>query len=187
MDSKSIDEILCTNCGRPNLPEAVKCWYCQIPLEKDTETQKPVEEKVQNPADSSQPDQTQNQTVEEDIPDWLKRIRELKREDHIDDDIEDEWQQQVLFNGSSPEAQANDTAEKVEKKTQPNPKPAASIHQQPEKTSKPASPAPQPALDIQQTLEEKTEKPVLSQKEDHLESQAEDLPEGFVKFNPKSN
>ena len=29
-----MDEIICPECGRPNLAEAEKCWYCQVPLVK---------------------------------------------------------------------------------------------------------------------------------------------------------
>ena len=32
-----MDEIICPACGRPNLAEAVKCWYCQEILENQSQ------------------------------------------------------------------------------------------------------------------------------------------------------
>lgn len=51
-------EITCLNCGKPNPDTAEICQYCQAPLK------------------SVSPQPTQPASDEEDIPEWLKRIRE---------------------------------------------------------------------------------------------------------------
>jgi hypothetical protein len=102
-----MDEIICPECGRPNLSEAVKCWYCQVPLlrddadasllnvTRDSATGKSADE---NPTGNtpSRDDST------EDLPDWLKRIRELKKADQPAEEI-DQWQQEKLFAGHAEE------------------------------------------------------------------------------------
>jgi len=95
-----MDEIICPQCGRPNLIEAEKCWYCQTILEKNigenqegassisTETDDQVEKKM-IPGDEKRPDQN--------IPEWLKRIRELKEADQPPKEKDPNWQQQTFF------------------------------------------------------------------------------------------
>ena len=95
-----MEEIICPQCGRPNLIEAEKCWYCQTILEKNTgenqegvsaistETDDQVEKKMVS-GDEKGPDQ--------DIPEWLKRIRELKEADQPPKEKDPNWQQQTFF------------------------------------------------------------------------------------------
>ena len=95
-----MDEIICPHCGRPNLIEAVKCWYCQTTLEESmgkAQEENPVipisddEEVVKKalPEDESQ--------FEQNIPEWLKRVRELKEADQPPEEDDPNWHQRDLF------------------------------------------------------------------------------------------
>jgi len=189
MNAKSTDEIICTNCGRPNLPEAVKCWYCQIPLEKESKSEEAVEEEAQAPAETAQTKEAPAVKPEEEIPDWLKRIRKLKEADHIDDDIEDQWQQQDLFNDPDDEAEMPHEAEHKRQgkaKSQPVEKKQPEV-EKPAQAADPDEDKSQPALDMQEKQEEKAAQNLPDQDKTEEEPPSEDLPDGFVKFDSKSN
>ena len=100
-----MDEIICPECGRPNLPEAVKCWYCQHTLEKLTDSQ-PLDtatgENVKGNNSEEQSEVIQPQLNENDIPDWLKHVRErVKTDQEIEE--EEKWKQEGFF--SQPESE----------------------------------------------------------------------------------
>ncbi|MCD6576689.1 MAG: hypothetical protein J7K66_01590 [Anaerolineaceae bacterium] len=92
-----MEEIICPQCGRPNLIEAKKCWYCQTILENKSEESyekisslpKNNSNKIENPQKEIQSDQN--------IPEWLKHIRELKEADQPPEEKDPNWQQQDLF------------------------------------------------------------------------------------------
>jgi hypothetical protein len=99
------DEIKCPVCGRPNLPKARKCWYCQSPLidEKDTQQKSLLsDEDILNGAGDgssfvkSSLDQKPPRT-KEDAPEWLRKVRELIAADTVEEEPEYDWQQQQLF------------------------------------------------------------------------------------------
>jgi hypothetical protein len=70
-----MDEIICSQCGKANLLSDIKCRYCQAPLEKS----------------GTEPPQ------EAEVPEWLKRIRELKTLDEEREKEKEKWRQQTLF------------------------------------------------------------------------------------------
>jgi len=93
------DEITCSECGRPNLPEAEKCWYCQTPLrtqEENSDTE-PGEDLDVSAEMHEANEMHSGEKPDEDIPEWLKRIRELKKADQPEEEEEDQWRQQILF------------------------------------------------------------------------------------------
>jgi len=99
-----MDEIICPECGRPNLTEAEKCWYCQAPLVNKENVR---EELSETTAEQTGVETTNNRSVatqenEENLPEWLKRIRELKKADTPAEEV-DEWQQEKLFPGLAQE------------------------------------------------------------------------------------
>jgi len=122
-----MDEIICTECGRPNLPEAVKCWYCQHPLEKLSDNQ-PLDtaagENVKENNSGEQSEVIETQLDENDIPDWLKRVRERVKSDQ-DIDEEEKWKQERFF--SQPEG---------EEATQSKDSDGRSVKQKPKKKKK---------------------------------------------------
>ncbi len=99
------DEIKCPVCGRPNLPKARKCWYCQSPLvdEKDTQQKSLLSDEdilngtgdgssfVKSSLDQKPP------RSKEDAPEWLRKVRELIAADTVEEEPEYDWQQQQLF------------------------------------------------------------------------------------------
>ncbi len=99
------DEIKCPVCGRPNLPKARKCWYCQSPLvdEKDTQQKSLLSDEdilngtgdgssfVKSSLDQKPP------RSKEDAPEWLRKVRELIAADTVEEEPENDWQQQQLF------------------------------------------------------------------------------------------
>ena len=104
MDNTS-DEIKCPVCGRPNLPKARKCWYCQSPLVDENDTQQKSllsDEDILNGAGDgssfvqSSLDQKPPRT-KEDAPEWLRKVRELIAADTVEEEPENDWQQQQLF------------------------------------------------------------------------------------------
>lgn len=107
------DEIICSECGRPNLPEAEKCWYCQALLKETAQGEDgDVEAKVtEEPGvDEYSPGESKAEKIVEDIPEWLKRVRELKKADQPEDEEEDQWRQQILFESQAKEKSASKTS-----------------------------------------------------------------------------
>jgi len=181
------DEIICSNCGRPNLREAVKCWYCQAELNQ------PADRQPAAPAERDAPshDIPRKNVVEskkhiepaaEDLPEWLQRIRELKQQDQVLEEEKDKWQQHDLFkqpskNGSKPIQPSQ---------VKPN-KPVGGQRSKSVKDEQKKSPVvSQQAqiLDSPQTDELTLPPPTEQKNENKIDS--EELPEGFTKFDPKS-
>jgi len=183
------DEITCSNCGRPNLRDAVKCWYCQSELTALAAGQSvaPSESTPSThgvPEIDEQKDFTKSgkrsERTAEDLPDWLKRIRELKQQDQVIEEEKNKWQQQDLFKQS------------LKDKSKPAPpsraKPDRHAARQRTKPVKDEQVKTQPALKVEISDPPQTEaldnsQPVGQEKE----NQVEDLPEGFNKFEPKSH
>ena len=95
-----MEEIICPQCGRPNLIEAEKCWYCQTILEKNMGKNKEKTSVIPKVID----DEIEKKIIPEDemrsdqnIPNWLKRIRELKEADQPPEEEDPNWQQQGFF------------------------------------------------------------------------------------------
>jgi hypothetical protein len=113
-----MDEIICSECGRPNLPEAVKCWYCQHPLEIFSDNQSFETTADENLAakDSKEPLEVfENQSEEKDIPEWLKRVREQVRNDQEIEE-EEKWKQEGFFRSEeSAEFNKNDSGRAKQK------------------------------------------------------------------------
>lgn len=164
-----MDEIICSQCGRPNLAEAKKCWFCQTEFESSQE----------NPSDNSgetapqaadEPatklDDHPDNGESENIPDWLRRVREFKQADAPPEEESPDWEQTKLFNGETgPDA----------KKKNSRPKPAKSKQKSKEKPVQKdqgdqKAPA-QPETEIN-TGDEDADTTTLS----------EDLPDGFIKI-----
>lgn len=90
-------DIRCLICNRVNDASAERCWYCNTMLPKPTgplilhEREKLANLRKKTPAgDEAQPEPPtetpeiipdQKSAIEEEIPDWLARIRKLKQED----------------------------------------------------------------------------------------------------------
>jgi hypothetical protein len=175
-----MDEIICPECGRPNLSEAEKCWYCQVSLVKNgpdagllEQISDPAADKtsVENPTGKS----PVKDDSSEDLPDWLKRIRELKKADQPLEEI-DQWQQEKLFAG-----QAGDSEDPLD---QPEflrriSKPRVDAE------SRPAIPEVQPMLE-ETPMEKKSEAhdEAVDSKPDPSD---EDLPDGFTPFKTESD
>lgn len=106
------DEIICSECNRPNLPEAEKCWYCQAVL-KDSSPGDLVDEEAkvieELGVDEHSPAGLEPENNIEDIPEWLKRVRELKKADQPEEEEEDQWRQQILFESQAKERSASKT------------------------------------------------------------------------------
>ena len=183
MESKNTEEIICTNCGRPNLPEAVKCWYCQIPLKTEEEENQASSEYTEPETHKPhKPDQHAKVYADnEDIPDWLKRIREMKEEERAKEEERDQWQQRDLFSKSD---RSEDAATREKKR---HGKASGKSQRPAPKVKKTAS---QSKPDINKDTEPKEKnKPSAPAKKDEpeLDIPPEDLPDGFVKFDSKNS
>lgn len=107
------DEIICSECGRPNLPEAEKCWYCQTLL-KETAQGEPEDDEAKTTEETGVEEHSavgpESEKNVEDIPEWLKRVRELKKADQPEEEQEDQWRQQILFESQVKEKSAAKTS-----------------------------------------------------------------------------
>jgi hypothetical protein len=179
VESKIMDEIICPECGRPNLVEAEKCWYCQVPL-VDKEAKEDISEAVSESI-AGQPDDkttlnksTGTEENGENLPEWLKRIRELKKADTPVEEV-DQWQQEKLFPGL-----AQDT-DKTTGRAQVISRPPR-VNELPD--PKPVIPKGQPMLD-ETPVENGPVKGVLSDDDVPLDKvepgeSENELPEGFT-------
>ena len=177
-----MDEIICPACSRPNLSEAEKCWYCQLPLPHETpegETEASFEEafdiseSTQSPLTAADAETSMN----EDIPEWLSRIRALKAHEIQEDEERTRWQQQALFAGKSPESvpqqrkSKNPSAHPPRRRTV---QPADEDNQ--EKDAESAKPS---SLPLTQSSDNNTGQ-VNPMQESSDELPPDDLPEGFT-------
>jgi hypothetical protein len=117
-----MDEMICPHCGKANLLSDRFCHYCQSPL---------VESKPEST--------TEGDTHEEEVPEWLKRIRELKRIDEEREKDKEKWRQQTLFGQSN--NQQKQKANHAEKKPI-SPHPSGSQVTSPKSTPLPISQKP---------------------------------------------
>jgi hypothetical protein len=104
------EEIICSECGRPNLPEAEKCWYCQALLKETSQGKRGDEESKTiegHGVNDHSPAELELEKNIEDIPEWLKRVRELKKADQPEEEEEDQWRQQILFESQVKEKSAS--------------------------------------------------------------------------------
>ena len=165
---ENLDEKKCPVCGRPNLSQAEKCWYCQAPLEEQKETKQnsllSEEELLDQSGEGSSFVQSAMETESgdqpESTPEWLRRVRELIAAEKHDEEPVDDWQQQQLFDAS-------------EKKTT---KPAK-IPSQPEN--------PAPAIKIKK--EQKDSSPKIEKPSDPEPPESEELPDGFTHLSTHSD
>ncbi len=167
MDEK-LDEKKCPVCGRPNLSQAEKCWYCQTPLEEQKETKQnsllSEEELLDQSGEGSSFVQSalekQSGDQPDSTPEWLRRVRELIAAEKHDEEPVDDWQQQQLF----------DVPEK--KAIKP-----AKIPSQPENST--------PITQVQK--EQKATAPKVEDTPDLQSPVSEELPEGFKHFSTQAD
>ncbi len=175
------DEIICSECGRPNLPEAEKCWYCQTSLKegdkKDEVGLEEVQEETDNPVEEEAKVILKNEEPDKDIPDWLKRVRELKKADQPEEEI-DQWRQQILFNKSEEDKEP----QKKPNKSQQHQASQKSRKKPRRQSAKKEQPAPV-------TEANALESPVSPENEPEIKETAEDrndeLPTGFKPLDTK--
>jgi hypothetical protein len=188
--SEDIQEIICSNCGRPNLPEAVKCWYCQTELNNGEADSLPADETsfaAETQAEKAvQPDPAPAEEAE--IPEWLQRIREKEQKERASQDARDQWQQQALFNGSSKPAPARHAKHTEETREIELPVEPAATPTEPVVVEDPLEQTPLAAVKPQEQPK-KTKPAVIIDEEDDIlpDDSSEDLPEGFVKFDSNDN
>ena len=176
-----MEEIICPQCGRPNLIEAKKCWYCQTILEKNTGENQEESSSIPTKAD----DQVEKKTVpgdekqpEQDIPKWLKRVRELKEADQPPEEKDPNWQQQKFF-PSEKKQKKQKTQEKkqppIKGKTVPHNTKNKKTETRLLKSEKQKRPKQEPAAGSQ-------EKHSMEEENKYTETLSEELPKGFTKL-----
>jgi hypothetical protein len=148
----SMDEVICPHCGKANLLSEKLCHYCQTPLR------------------SSATDNKDNAPAEEEIPAWLKRIREMKKIDEEREKEKDKWRQQTLF-GQNTEPQK--TRPNTSEKKHDAPRPVAG--QPPTATAKNSPPLFSPQIHSKENVAS----PGTTTYETPPGAEKKDLPEGF--------
>ncbi|MCD6356103.1 MAG: hypothetical protein J7L66_02360 [Anaerolineaceae bacterium] len=171
-----MDEIICPKCGRPNLIEAKKCWFCQTILEKSQleDTESSLDESKTDYDSSKIISSHDNNTDEQDIPEWLQRIRALKEADGSSEEKSPDWEQQDLFPGKKKIQRDKKSAQKGPLSPKINKKPATRLN--PLIENKPKS-HPTLGKPSQKQEEAPAEKPDIK-----IDSLSEELPEGFTKL-----
>ena len=176
-----MEEIICPQCGRPNLIEAEKCWYCQTILEKNTgenqEEASTISTKADDlveiktiPGDEKQPDQ--------DIPEWLERVRELKEADQPPEEKDPNWQQQTFF---TPEEKQK--KQKTQRKKQPSIKGKTIPHNTEKKKADDRLLKTEEQKRPKQKLDAgRQEKHALEEEYKDSETLSDELPKGFTKL-----
>lgn len=170
-----MSEIICPECGRPNLPEATKCWYCQTVIELDSD--KEVKRNPVSGGESSQEGDKANESHPEpsetkNIPEWLHRVRERVQEDSPQEVEESNWEQEVLFEGESTENKPR--GQKRRKKLTSRKTKIETVE-----TSKTPSGQGIKNEDLEQEVDDK-----IIKKSD-ADTEPEDLPEGFIRLDGK--
>jgi hypothetical protein len=145
-----MDEVICSKCGKANLLSDDKCHYCQAPL---------VKFKSEISADP---------TEEQEIPEWLKRIRELKLLDEEREKEKEKWRQQALF------GQSNEKQKQKNKIPEKKPEPPKRIENPPVVQTK-LTDDPQKL----KTPESSTQLQHENEEDKMKASGKDDLPEGF--------
>jgi len=145
-----MDEIICSQCGKANLLSDRICHYCQAPLVKP---------------ESRDSDET---SEEVEIPEWLKRIRELKKMDDEREKEKEKWRQQTLFGQNNDLQKQKNKA--PEKKSEPI-KRIENIHADQTKSSRNPKKINAPEINPLYHPENEKDKKAVSGKDD--------LPEGF--------
>ena len=174
-----MEEIICPQCGRPNLIEAEKCWYCQAILEKNAgenqEKASSLPTETDGQAGVAQEDEKQ---PDKDIPVWLTRVRELKEADQPPEEKDPNWQQQTFFTSEKKQKK-----QKTQGKKQPSTKEKAVHHNTKNKktdgqlliTEEQKRPKQEPGAGDQ-------EKRAMEKQNKDSESLSDELPEGFTKL-----
>ncbi|MEN4011957.1 MAG: hypothetical protein ROW48_07990 [Bellilinea sp.] len=93
-----MSEIICPYCGKPNTPDVIQCRWCQKFLFGETPASSTPDQDTDNdwlnslrsdseppPEDESSPDESAVPADEQEIPDWLARIRQRSHEDADND------------------------------------------------------------------------------------------------------
>lgn len=184
-----MDEIICPACGRPNLAEAVRCWYCQEMLETQSQPDEDAEPilAASDEADATHQEGRQEpadaEASEEEIPEWLKRIRSLKEAEMKEEEQRSRWQQQALFSGGAPK-ERKPGARREPRKRSPQPVPQTAPEE-------PAGDQPESAIppDAQPDLPAQEDRPIQTapanggaDAEAAQIDTTEDLPDGYVPF-----
>jgi hypothetical protein len=163
-----MDDIICPECGRPNLFKAEKCWYCQTSLQEIKKTEIVNNSAAQQEKSLDYPlheGPVSNEEPEHNIPEWLKLVRELKEADQPPEECDPNWQQQYLFD-SKKKTRKNT---KTEKKKPVVKNPITPKDRKNERKND--NPLELPIV--------KSENEILDQED---EESSEDLPDGFTKL-----
>jgi len=119
-----MDDIICPECGRPNLIEAKKCWYCQTDLSSIKETMADNEPPVQEEPTPTQAQPEMDTPAEEDeeIPEWLTKIRKKIEEERGPEEELPYWKQKDIFGGDKKIAAKSSKVKHTPKTRANNPK-----------------------------------------------------------------
>lgn len=98
-----MDDIICPECGRPNLKEGKKCWYCQTDL-KPEDVQEPsddpnIQPKTVNDIQPQQNDVEEDSEETEEVPEWLAKIRKKIEAERGPEEELPHWKQKDIFGG----------------------------------------------------------------------------------------
>jgi len=176
-----MEEIICPQCGRPNLIEAIKCWYCQTILENKTgESEKNIStipngnrDKIETKANSGE-----ETHVDQNIPEWLKHIRDLKEADQPPEEKDPNWQQQDLF---SPEEKLQQQKSR-EKRQSSSKEKIAQLDSKRKKDDDPLIKTEQEKRSKQANNANMQKNHAMEKPDKNSETLSDDLPEGFTEL-----
>ena len=178
-----MEDIICPECGRPNLIEAEKCWYCQTSLQdiKSSETESPSAEPIDgNIRNDNEEIPSSTKETKQEIPEWLKRVRELREADQPPEEDDPSWQQQNLFKTENNVHKRK----KLDEKKPPSRKEIARKElNSKKKNDNPAElPEENPYVFQGKNNADTQEKPETGPTDQEDDAFSHDLPEGFTKL-----
>jgi len=166
-----MDEVTCPRCQGLNPVTASTCRFCHAPLKKNIPTlQDPIG--IFGNSTSTTPQPSSSDEEDNNIPEWLKKVRELKKADEEREREKEQWRQQSFLNPDGNAAAKSKTTLSATKS-----KPSKKIHSSSIK-DKPTQPHITPKGETNSISPETEKKSTPPAGDDEL-NKNDELPEGF--------
>jgi hypothetical protein len=167
-----MDEVTCPKCQGLNPATALTCRFCHSPLTKNILTPQSTAGILGN-STSTNPQPSSPDENENNIPEWLKKVRELKKADEEKEREKEQWRQQSFLNPDGNPAAKSKTTSSATKS-----KPSKKIHPS-SVEGEPTQPHTTPKAETD-SISPKAESKSNPAAEKDSPDENDDLPEGFT-------
>lgn len=167
-----MDKVRCPRCQGLNPATALTCRFCHSSLKKNITTSQNTTGVFSNSA-STNPQPSSPDEDENNIPEWLKKVRELKKADEEKEREKEQWRQQSFLNPDGNAAAKSKTTSSATKS-----KPTRKTHSS-SNEGNPTQPHTTPKGETNSILPETEKKSTPSEGNDSL-NENDNLPDGFT-------